>query len=589
MNKKWWKECVVYQIYPVSFMDSNGDGIGDIPGIISKLDYFQDLGVEVLWICPVYKSPNHDNGYDISDYCDIMTEFGSMEDFDSLLTQAHERGLKIMMDLVLNHTSDEHPWFIESRSSKDNPKRDFYIWRKGKDGGPPNNWESYFSGSVWEYDTESDEYYLHLYSKHQPDLNWENQAVVDCIHEMIHWWLKKGIDGFRFDAIAHIVKTEGLPDADNPNNLPTVQAYELFSNLENVHTALNQLYNEVLFHYDIMTVGETSGIGPEQALDYVGDMRSELNMVFQFEHMKLDAATLGTGRWDKKPWTLLELKKIISHWQVTLHNKGWNANYLCNHDQPRSVSRFGNDGKYRVESAKMLATFIHMLEGTPYIYQGEEIGMTNIRMQSIDDYRDVETLNYVEQSLRQGMSEEKIMQVLGDRSRDNARTPMQWNKSEHAGFTKGTPWINVNANFLDINVDAALQDPNSIYHYYRKLIKLRREHEVIVYGEYRLILPLHPDIYAYTRTLGNEQLLIILNFFEKESVFELPEHLNVSNIGKLLISNYPARSGDHVETLLLRPYEARVYTMTTQQSVQSPTTQNKKKKYNKTKQDKTKR
>ncbi|AJS61265.1 glycoside hydrolase family 13 protein [Paenibacillus sp. IHBB 10380] len=561
MNKKWWKECVVYQIYPVSFMDSNGDGIGDIPGIISKLDYLQDLGVEVLWLCPVYKSPNHDNGYDISDYCDIMTEFGSIEDFDKLLTQAHARGLKIMMDLVLNHTSDEHPWFIESKSSKDNSKRDFYIWRKGKDGGPPNNWESYFSGSVWEYDKESDEYYLHLYSKHQPDLNWENQAVVDCIYEMIHWWLKKGIDGFRFDAIAHIVKAEGLPDADNPNDLPTVQAYELFSNLENVHTTLNQLYNQLLFHYDIMTVGETSGIGPEQALDYVGDTRSELNMVFQFEHMKLDAATLGTGRWDKKPWTLLELKKIISNWQVVLHNKGWNANYLCNHDQPRSVSRFGNDGEYRVQSAKMLATFIHMLEGTPYIYQGEEIGMTNIHFQSVDDYRDVETLNYVEESIKQGVPEEKIMQTLWDKSRDNARTPMQWNNSENAGFTEGAPWIHINANYIDINVDAALKDPHSIYHYYRELIKLRKEHEVIVYGEYRLILPLHPDIYAYTRTLGNEQLLVILNFFERESVFELPNDLDMGSIGKLLISNYPIGSGNNLESLPLRPYEARVYKM----------------------------
>ncbi|HEY2493827.1 MAG TPA: alpha-glucosidase [Paenibacillus sp.] len=561
MNKKWWKECVVYQIYPVSFMDSNGDGIGDIPGIISKLDYLQDLGVDVLWLNPVYKSPNHDNGYDISDYCAIMTEFGSMEDFDMLLTQAHARGLKIMMDLVLNHTSDEHPWFIESRSSTDNPKRDFYIWRKGKDGGPPNNWESYFSGSVWEYDRESDEYYLHLYSKHQPDLNWENQAVVDCIYEMIHWWLKKGIDGFRFDAIAHIVKTVGLPDADNPNHLPTVQAYELFSNLENVHTTLNQLYNQLLFHYDIMTVGETSGIGPEQALDYVGDTRSELNMVFQFEHMKLDAETLGIGRWGKKPWTLLELKKIISNWQVVLHNKGWNANYLCNHDQPRSVSRFGNDGEYRVQSATMLATFIHMLEGTPYIYQGEEIGMTNFHFQSIDDYRDVETLNYVEESIKQGVPEEKIMQVLWDKSRDNARTPMQWDNSENAGFTEGTPWIHINTNYIDINVDAALKDPHSIYHYYRKLIKLRKEHEVIVYGEYRLILPLHPDIYAYTRTLGEDQLLVILNFFEREPVFEFPNDLDVGSIGKLLISNYPVGSGNNLESLSLRPYEARVYKM----------------------------
>ena len=564
MIKQWWKECVVYQIYPVSFMDSNGDGIGDIPGIISKLDYLQNLGVEVLWLCPVYKSPNHDNGYDISDYCDIMRDFGTMEDFDSLLTQVHARGMKIMMDLVLNHTSDEHPWFIESRSSTDNPKRDFYIWRKGKNGGPPNNWESYFSGSVWQYDQSSDEYYLHLYSKHQPDLNWENPAVVNHIYDMIHWWLKKGIDGFRFDAIAHIVKAVGLPDADNPDNLPTVQAYDMFSNLENVHTALQQIHNNVLFHYDIMTVGETSGIGPEQALDYVGESRSELNMVFQFEHMKLDSQSSGTGKWERRAWTLLELKKIISHWQVVLHIDGWNANYLSNHDQPRSVSRFGNDGKYRVESAKMLATFNHMLEGTPYIYQGEEIGMTNIHFQSIEDYRDVETLNYYEQSMRQGIPEEKIMQALWDKSRDNARTPMQWNNTEHAGFTTGTPWIAIHSNYGEINVDQNLNDPQSIYHYYRKLIKLRREHEVIVYGEYKLILPLHSEIYAFTRTLGHEHLLVILNFFEKESMFELPNHLDEGSIGDVIISNYPVRSEEDLQSLLLRPYEARVYRMTTE-------------------------
>lgn len=474
MNPKWWKESVVYQIYPISFMDSNGDGIGDLQGIISRLDYLQDLGVDVIWVCPIYKSPNHDNGYDISDYCDIMKEFGTMDDFDHLLREMHSRGMKLMMDLVLNHTSHEHPWFVESRSSKDNPKRDYYIWRKGKNGGPPNNWESYFSGSVWELDPRTDEYYLHLYSKYQPDLNWENPVVIDKLHEMVEWWLKKGVDGFRFDAIAHIVKTKGYPDADNPGGTPTVRAYGMFSNLADVHTLLQNLYDKVLYFYDIMTVGETSGLGPEQALDYVGDGRRELNMTFQFEHMFLDAASAGSGKWDVVPWSLLELKKIMSNWQTVLHDKGWNANYLCNHDQPRAVSRFGNDLFYRIPSAKMLATFIHMLEGTPYIYQGEEIGMTNVCFESIDDYRDVETLNYYEEKRKNGVPEEQIMSAIHHKSRDNARTPMQWDDGHAGGFTTGTPWIEVNSNYMEINAGNAIKDPDSIYNYYKQLIALRK-------------------------------------------------------------------------------------------------------------------
>ncbi|MEF2966011.1 alpha-glucosidase [Paenibacillus sp. M1] len=558
MNPKWWKESVVYQIYPISFMDSNGDGIGDLRGIISKLDYLKDLGVDVIWVCPIYKSPNHDNGYDISDYCDIMAEFGTMEDFDLMLKEIHLRGMKLVMDLVLNHTSHKHPWFLESRRSKDDPKRDFYIWRKGKNGGPPNNWESYFSGSVWEYDEQTDEYYLHLYSKYQPDLNWENPQVVEKLHEMVAWWLKKGVDGFRFDAIAHIVKQKGLPDADNPHRAPTVRAYEMFSNLEDVHTMLQNLYDKVLYFYDIMTVGETSGLGPEQALDYVGDGRRELNMTFQFEHMFLDAASAGSGKWDVVPWSLIELKKIMTNWQTVLHNRGWNANYLCNHDQPRSVSRFGNDMVCRVPSAKMLATFIHTLEGTPYIYQGEEIGMTNVAFDSIDDYRDVETLNYYEEQRMNGVPEEEIMKAIHKKSRDNARTPMQWDGTEHAGFTTGTPWLRVNSNHMEINVVNAVKDPDSIFHYYKKLIALRKQHKVIVYGEYKLLLPEHEEIYAYTRTLENERLLVILNFFGKEPMLELPDEFNPDGI-ELLISNYEPRKGEDFRKLKLRPYEARVY------------------------------
>lgn len=558
MKKKWWKECVVYQIYPISFKDSNGDGIGDLQGIRSKLDYLQYLGVDVLWMCPIYKSPRDDNGYDISDYCDIMAEFGTMADFDQLLQDAHARGMKIMMDLVLNHTSDEHPWFIESRSSKDSPKRDYYVWRKGKNGGPPNNWESYFSGSVWEYDETTDEYYLHLYSRRQPDLNWTNPEVVQSMYDMVQWWLEKGVDGFRFDAIAHIAKVPGLPDADNPDNRPTVQAYEMFSNLDEVHDLLRELNLSVLTKYDLITVGETSGLGPEQALQYVGDTRNELHMVFQFEHMHLDAATGGTGKWEITSWELLQLKEIISSWQTVLHNRGWNANYISNHDQPRPVSRWGDDQQYRVESAQMLATFVHMLEGTPYIYQGEEIGMTNIAFDSIEDYRDVETLNFYKQCMDNGLDETWIMDTLHKKSRDNARTPMQWDNSVSAGFTTGVPWMNINPNFTDINVEAEMANPNSVFHYYRRLIALRKQHEVVIYGKYELLLAEHPEIYSFTRTLGSQQLLIILNFYGKTPVFQLPETLTGFH-GELLISNYPVQAQEDLSNVTLRPYEARVY------------------------------
>ncbi|MNS10027.1 Oligo-1,6-glucosidase [compost metagenome] len=510
-------------------------------------------------MCPIYKSPNHDNGYDISDYCDIQQQFGTLEDFDRLLREVHARGMKLMMDLVLNHTSDEHPWFVESRSSEDNPKRDYYIWRKGKDGRPPNNWESYFSGSVWEHDSTTDSYYLHLYAKQQPDLNWDNPAVVDELHNMIQWWLKKGVDGFRFDAIAHIVKAQGLPDAENPNHLPTVRAYQLFSNLEKVHTLLQNLHDKVLYYYDIMTVGETSGLGPHQALDYVGDTRRELNMVFQFEHMYLDATSPGSGKWEIRPWNLLELKKVMSEWQTVLHNQGWNANYLGNHDQPRPVSRFGNDLHFRVPSAKMLATFLLTLEGTPYIFQGEEIGMTNPSFDSIEDYRDVETLNFYHERREKGVPEEEVMKAVRKKSRDNARTPMQWDNTENAGFTaKGQPWIKVNSNYMEINVAAAQKDPDSIYNYYKALIALRKEHKVMVYGEYKLLYPLDTEIYAYTRTYEEDKLLVILNFFDQQPIFEWPEDLSPDG-ARLLISNYKPVPEENVQKLQLRPYEARVY------------------------------
>lgn len=558
MLEAWWKEAVVYEIYPVSFKDSNGDGKGDLRGIISKLDYLKDLGVNVIWICPIYESPGMDNGYDISNYYAINPSFGTMEDFDELLKEAHARDLKIMMDLVLNHTSDKHPWFMESRSSADNPKRNYYIWRKGVNGLFPNNWESYFSGSVWEFDEKTGEYYMHLYSKHQPDLNWTNEEMVKELYDMIRWWLEKGVDGFRFDAIAHIVKAKGLPNADNPQHLPVVRAYQLFSNLENVHDLLRRLNEEVLMDYDIMTVGETSGLGPEQALQYVGDQRHELDMVFQFEHMTLDSVSTGTGRWEARSWTLLELKKIMSRWQTTLHNQGWNANYLGNHDQPRPVSRFGDDRQFRVESAKMLATFMLTLQGTPYIYQGEEIGMTNAAFENIGDYRDVETLNYYEQSQLQGKPNDQIMAAIQAKSRDNARTPMQWNAGHQAGFTAGEPWIKVNPNYTEVNVDAAMKDPKSIYHYYRKLIALRKQHKALVYGEYKLLLPLDPDLYVYTRTLEQDTILVILNFFDEMPRMEWPKHLR-DLTRELLISNYEPVPDELPDQIDLHPYEARVY------------------------------
>ncbi|WP_433942897.1 glycoside hydrolase family 13 protein [Paenibacillus sp. SN-8-1] len=561
MNSTWWKEAAVYEIYPTSFKDSNGDGKGDLRGIISKLDYLKDLGIDVIWICPIYQSPGEDNGYDISDYYAINPEFGTMEDFDDLLKEAHSRGLKIMMDLVLNHTSDKHPWFIESRSSKDNPKRSYYIWRQGVNGLYPNNWESYFSGSVWEHDDRTDEYYMHLYSKHQPDLNWNNDEVVHGLYQMIRWWLEKGVDGFRFDAIAHIVKAKGLPNADNPQHLPVGQAYQLFSNLEKVHFMLRKLNEEVLMDYDIVTVGETSGLGPEQALEYVGDKRHELNMVFQFEHMTLDSASNGTGKWEMRSWTLLELKKIMSRWQTTLHNQGWNANYLGNHDQPRPVSRFGNDREYRVQSAKMLATWMLTLEGTPYIYQGEEIGMTNVSFDTISDYRDVETLNFYEHANLQGKPGDQTMAAIRAKSRDNARTPMQWDDSAQAGFTAGEPWIKVNENYKEVNVASAVQDPDSIYHHYRKLLALRKKHKVFVYGEYKLLLPLDPELYVYTRTLNDERLLVILNFFEGTPVFKWPDELKSAS-RELLIANYEQPTEEDKNKFTLRPYEARVYKLT---------------------------
>jgi oligo-1,6-glucosidase len=556
MSKAWWKESVVYQIYPRSFMDSNGDGIGDLQGIISKLDYLKKLGIDVIWLSPVYKSPNDDNGYDISDYQDIMDEFGTMEDWEELLSEVHKRGMKLIMDLVVNHSSDEHPWFIEARKSKDNPYRDYYIWRPGKDGKEPNNWYSNFGGSAWEYDEATDEYYLHLFSKKQPDLNWRNPKLRQEVYDMMKWWLDKGIDGFRMDVINFISKPEVMPDGEPKPGKKYASGSKYYRNGPRIHDYLQEMNREVLSSYDVMTVGEMPGVTPELAQLYTDEERKELNMVFQFEHMGLDSGP--NGKWDLKPLNLLDLKQNLTKWQKALEEKGWNSLYFNNHDQPRSVSRFGNDQEYRVESAKMLATLLHMMKGTPYVYQGEEIGMTNVRFESIDDYRDIETMNMYREQKEEGIPEKQIMESIYAKGRDNSRTPMQWNASRHAGFTTGTPWIKINPNYQEVNAEQAVAYPNSVYHYYRKLIQLRKEHDIVVYGDYDLLLEDHPEIFAYKRTLDGQTLLVICNFYENTPTFTLPDTIAYES-AQLLIGNYETKETDKIKTIHLRPYEARVY------------------------------
>ena len=556
MERKWWKEGVVYQIYLRSFNDSNEDGIGDLKGITQKLDYLKKLGIDIIWLSPVYKSPNEDNGYDISNYQDIMDEFGTMEDMEELLVKIHKRGMKLIMDLVANHTSDEHLWFIESRSSKDSPYRDFYIWKKGKNGQPPNNWESYFGGSTWEYDETTNEYYLHLFSKKQPDLNWESPRVREEIYQMMNWWLDKGINGFRMDTVNMFSKVPGLPDGKIIKGYKYGDGSPYFLNGPRIHEYLQEMNKKVLSKYDIMTVGETPGVTPEIAIKYVNKDRRELNMVFQFELMELDQQP--ENKWEPREWNLVELKEIFTKWCEGLKEKGWNSLYMSNHDRPRMVSRFGDDKKYRIESAKMLATLLHTLPGTPYIYQGEEIGMTNVAFDNIEDYRDIETLNFYREMTKKGFSKEKIMEATHRISRDNARTPMQWSDSPNAGFTTGAPWIKVNPNYPEINVAKDLKDSNLIFYYYQKLIQLRKENLIIVYGDYQPILENDEHVYAYLRTIDQGRLLIILNFFADSVTFNLPANINYKD-KEVLISNYNIEGEEDLKEILLRPYEARVY------------------------------
>ena len=552
MEKKWWKESVVYQIYPKSFKDSNGDGVGDIRGIIQKLDYLKELGVNVLWISPMLESPQDDNGYDISDYRRIYKEYGTMEDYEELLSEAHKRDIRILMDLVVNHTSDEHNWFVESRKSKDNPYRDYYIWKDPVNGKEPNNWGGAFGGSAWEYDPQTQMYYLHLFSKKQPDLNWENEKVRQEVYDMMTFWCEKGIDGFRMDVISMISKDQTFPDGEMNNSL-----YGDFGPYcvhgPRVHEFLQEMNREVLSKYDIMTVGETSGVTIEEAQKYAGEAGNELNMVFQFEHV--DNGSGDYGKWTTEKYDFKEFKRIMIKWQEELQGKAWNSLFLGNHDQPRSVSRFGNDNPaYRETSAKMLATCLHMMQGTPYVYQGEELGMTNVYFDILEDYRDIESINFFTELTEAGlMTPEYMMKCLMLRSRDNARTPMQWDDSAQAGFTDGESWIKVNPNYKEINAAQQLEDPNSIFHYYQKLIRLRKEKDIIVYGEFEPIYRDDEQIFAYIRRQKQEKLLTVCNFSDKNAEMEIPEEFKGA---ECLITNLDRTVFEG--RIVLKPYEAFV-------------------------------
>ncbi|MFQ9922740.1 MAG: glycoside hydrolase family 13 protein [Beduini sp.] len=554
MKQTWWKESVIYQVYPRSFKDSNYDGIGDINGIREKLDYLADLGVDVVWLSPIYASPNEDNGYDISDYQAIMKEFGTMEDFEALLNEAHQKGLKIVMDLVVNHTSDEHQWFIESRKSKDNPYRDYYIWKEGNQDHYPNNWGSVFSGPAWQYDEATNMYYLHLFAKKQPDLNWENKAMRQSVYDMMTWWLDKGIDGFRMDVINMISKDQNFPDGEKNGGLyGNSSPYTV--NGPRVHEYLKEMNKEVLSKYDILTVGETPGVSVKDAMGYTGEDEHELNMVFQFELMDIDLGQY--GKWTPVPFDLCKLKAVMKKWQTGLENKGWNSLYWNNHDQPRVVSRFGNDHEYHIKSAKMLAMCLHMHQGTPYIYQGEELGMSNVRFDSIHNYKDIEILNAYKELVedKKVLSEQEFMKGVYSHSRDNARTPMQWDDSAYAGFSEVQPWIAVNPNYTSINAKSQVNDPDSVYSFYKRLLTLRKKYKIMIYGHYEILDEENPNTYMYTRTLEQQQLLVMCNFTDQKQTVEIPNDLLKE--AKVLITNDVEKPLEKIMTL--NPYESVTY------------------------------
>jgi len=551
-TKNWWKEAVMYQIYPRSFNDSNGDGIGDVKGIIEKLDYLKTLGIDVIWCSPMYESPNDDNGYDISDYRNIMTEFGTMADFDELLAGVHERGMKLIMDLVVNHSSDEHAWFQESRKSKDNPYRDYYIWKPPVDGAAPNDWQSFFGGSAWLLDETTGEYFLHLFTKKQPDLNWENPKVRHEVYDLVKFWLDKGVDGFRMDVIPLISKYPNYPPmAGRPFNQVIAETY---ANGPRVHEFLKEFNQEVLSKYDIMTVGEAVGVSPEQSNNYVGSDRNELNMVFHFGHMFIDHGD--GGKFDVIDIDLNTFKNVFTEWYEASAEKGWVNIYLDNHDFPRMVSRFGNDKKYRLESGKLLATLIMTLRRTPCIYNGSEFGMTNVAFDDLNDYRDIETLNNAKIWETEGKDLNEFLKLVHIQGRDNARTPVQWNTSKNGGFTTGTPWIKVNPNYTKINAEIAVNDEKSIFHFYRQLIQLRRLMPVLIYGNYQVIDNDHAEIYAYTRSLEGETILVLLNFSDTITKFETDLDIHTK---ELVIGNYEVANDSDNQVFELKAWESRVY------------------------------
>ena len=552
----WWKDAVVYQVYPRSFNDSNGDGVGDINGITEKLSYLKTLGIDIIWLSPVYQSPNDDNGYDISDYQAIMDEFGTMADYDRMLAHAKELGIHIMMDLVVNHTSDEHAWFQASKASKDNPKRDYYIWKDPlPDGSAPTNWGAAFGGSAWEYDEVTHQYFLHLFSKKQPDLNWENKSMRHDIYEMMRFWLDKGVSGFRMDVINMISKDLTFPDG---KVLKTGygDGSPYYFNGPKVHEYLKEMHQAALTGYQTITVGEMPNVSVEQAKKYTGKDRKELDMVFHFEHVGLGDGEL--GKWSPETWSLVELKKIFSTWQEGLDEVGWNSLYWSNHDQPRAISRFGNDSvAYRVRSGKMLATCLHMLKGTPYIFQGEEIGMTNVRFNDLSDYRDLETLNAYDELVGKGLlTDEAMFAAIHARGRDNARTPMHWSNEQQAGFTDGTPWIPVNPNYPDINVAAALEDETSLFYYYQQLIALRKKYPIIVEGRFQLLYPDDQDSFIYKRVTEDQELLVLTNFSDHRIQIDLEVSLAEGNY---LIGNIEKGIRQRETSIELEPYQAGVY------------------------------
>lgn len=534
MKKKWWQESVIYQVYPRSFQDSDGDGIGDLQGIISRLDYLENLGIDAIWLSPVYKSPNDDNGYDISDYEDIMDEFGTMADMDELIQKAKEKNIKIIMDLVLNHTSDEHAWFIEAKKGKDNAYRDYYIWRDPIDGEVPNDLKSTFSGSAWQYDEATEQYFLHLFSKKQPDLNWENPKVREAIHSMINFWIDKGVGGFRLDVIDLIGK---IPDQKIKENGPKLHEY------------LHDMNQATFGRGDLVTVGETWGATPEIAKLYSDPKRDELSMVFQFEHISLDQED-GKEKWDLKPVEIPDLKRVLSKWQVSLGDEGWNSLFWNNHDVPRIVSRWGNDQALRVDSAKAFAILLHLMKGTPYIYQGEEIGMTNCPVTSIDEVEDIESVNMYHERIEAGYEQAEIIESINAKGRDNARTPMQWDETENGGFTKGTPWLHVNPNYQKINVADSLADSNSIFYTYKKLIALRKANPIVVWGDYELLTATVDDVFAYIRYYQGEKWLVVVNLSDKEQPFELK-----NNLREIVIQNKQDKYYQKGQ-LALEPFEA---------------------------------